>query len=226
MDDITTGSKGFVQDGAAHVTTRKERRELHAEDLEKLFETLKSNSEEAGMVINDKKTQLICFSQAKNYEVNSFIRVNEEKIMGSDTIKILGFQMGRRGDMAAQTAAIKKKFAKSIWIIRHLKKLNLPPEKLTAVYMSMVRSQIEYASVVYGTLLTASQSVAIERLQSIALKTIWGWNKSYRECLEMSGLERLDDRRWKALVTFTHKTNMNERYNAAWFPLNLSLIHI
>ena len=40
------------------------------------------------------------------------------------------------------------------------------------------------------------------------------------KCLELSGLERLDDRRMKTLRNFAHKTSQNERYSSTWFPLN------
>ena len=127
--------------------------------------------------------------------------------------------------MEEHTNAIKKKFAARVWILRHLKKISLAPNKMTAVYMSMIRSQIEYGSVAYGTLLTNGQSAAIERLQSIALKTIWGWDKNYAECLELSGLERLDVRRANTLRTFAHKTCQNARFSSTWFPLNEETEH-
>ena len=83
----------------------------------------------------------------------------------------------------------------------------------------MIRAQIEYASVVYGSMLTANQSGAVERLQAVALRTIWGWEKSYRECLNLSGLERLDERRKKNTIKFAQRTSQNPRYEH-WFPTN------
>ena len=126
--------------------------------------------------------------------------------------------------MREEKKTSKKKFAASVWTLRHLKKIGIANSKLTTVYISMVRSQIEDASVVYGPMINEAQSTAIERLQSIALKIIWGWNKSYQTCLEESGLERLDDRRWKALQQFAYKTSQNERYQH-WFPLNEETHH-
>ena len=79
--------------------------------------------------------------------------------------------------------------------------------------------RIEYASVVYGPMLTASQSATIERLQAVAMRTIWGWEKKYDDCLELSGLARLDERRARALESFARKTQQNPRYEH-WFPTN------
>ena len=103
--------------------------------------------------------------------------------------------------------------------MRHLRGAGVGQDRLTAVYCSMIRSKIEYASVVYGTMLTTTQSKEIERLQAIALKTIWGWDKSYSSCLSISGLNRLSARREIALRNFALKASQNERYRV-WFPEN------
>ena len=68
-------------------------------------------------------------------------------------------------------------------------------------------------------MLTKTQSRQIERLQAQALRTIWGWEKSYRECLSLSGMERLEERRRIALTNFAKRTSQNPRY-ADWFPEN------
>ena len=106
-----------------------------------------------------------------------------------------------------------------MWIVRHLRRAGIGKERTTVVYCSMIRSRIEYASVVYGPMLTATQAAEIERLQAIALKTIWGWENSYRKCLELSGLERLSERREVALRNFATKASQSERYSQ-WFPEN------
>ena len=219
VDDVTTGSRSLIMDGRSHIGTHKEKREIHAEDLEDLFYTIRENSEKVGMSINEKKTQLLCMNQAVNYEVSAFVRIDGEEVKSGESLKILGFKLGRRGDMGEQVKAMKRRFAASVWIVRHLKGAGIDNQKITAVYCSMIRAQIEYAAVVYGPLLTAVQSAAVERLQAMALRTIWGWGKSYRECLEISGLEWLSVRRHRALCAFARKTSANPRYQY-WFPPN------
>lgn len=58
----------------------------------------------------------------------------------------------------------------------------------------------------------------------MALRTIWGWNKSYAEVLGLSGIPRLDERRGAAVVKFARKASQNDRYRA-WFPLNPEVTH-
>ena len=77
---------------------------------------------------------------------------------------------------------------------------------------------------VYDSMVTRTQSESIERLQSNALKTIWGWEKSYNACLDVAGVERLDERRSKAVLKFADKAKSNPRYSR-WFPLNPEIQH-
>ena len=134
VDDITTGSKNLIMDGQAHISTQREQRRIHAQDLENFYKDIQANSEKAGMRINAAKTQLLCLSQAINYEVSSFIKVDGKEIESGDCLKILGFRLGRRGDMTEQVKALKRGFAAGVWTLHHLKKMKIEPERLTAIY--------------------------------------------------------------------------------------------
>ena len=208
----------------AHVSVHKEVKSIHAEGLEEMYRRIEENSVDVGMKINERKTQLLCMSQAINYEVNSFINIGGERIWGGEELKILGFHIGKRGDMGPHVKPMKKQFAAAVWMLRHLRRARLDERRLTAVYVSMIRSVLEYASVVYGSMLTAGQSRMIERMQANALKTIWGWNKSYRECLELSGLTTLEARREENMRRFATKAAASERYSR-WFPERRSTEH-
>ena len=83
----------------------------------------------------------------------------------------------------------------------------------------MIRSAIEYSSVVYGGFLTQEQSDELERLQATCLKIIWGWHYSYRRVLQISGLQTLEKRRDDAFKKFTLKAFQSTRFRDRWFPL-------
>ena len=57
---------------------------------------------------------------------------------------------------------------------------------------------IEYASVVYGTLLTVREKEKIEKLQKSALSIVYGFDLSYLKLLNLSRLETLEDRSKKS----------------------------
>jgi hypothetical protein len=111
-----------------------------------------------------------------------------------------------------------KKVRRRYWIIRHLKRYGLSESELVKVYTSILRATIEFTSVVYGTMLTREQSEDLEHAQSQALKIIFGFNHSYREVLGLAGVERLDERRRKAIEKFAAKSYEGKFRH--WFPLN------
>ena len=219
VDDVTLGGRNLLDHATRHITTGKERRTIHAGALQKKFETVYEKSKELGMKINPDKTQLICISPAINYEVKSFVRIDGEIINSSDTLKILGFTLDTKCTLNAHLTTIKTKFAKRVWVIRHLKRAKLEEGKLVRVYCSFIRPCLEYLCATFNGMLNSSQSKALERMQSIALKTVFGWNKSYRQCLEESGLQTLAARRYDICLNFAKKTEANPRFSH-WFPPN------
>ena len=219
VDDITVGGKNLISHATSHISTDKERRTIHAGDLEEKFKTIREESEKIGMVVNPDKTQLLCVTEAINYEVNSFVKLGNDTINSGDRMKVLGFWLDTKMNMSAQVAAIKKKFCSKIWILRHLKRAKITERKLLRIYCAMLLPCFDYGSIVYHSMLTDLQSQELERLQSIALKTVYGWNFSYRSCLEKSGLSTLKSRRHNTCIKFAEKTAANPKF-AHWFPLN------
>ena len=96
---------------------------------------------------------------------------------------------------------IQKKFNARSWLPCHLRSAGIPENDLCKVYAST----IEYAAPVYHPLLTLAQSEKLEKLQQRVLKSIDGYNVSYKEALERSGLDRLSERREEIFRTFCIK---------------------
>ena len=85
------------------------------------------------------------------------------------------------------------------------------------MYRCFLLYVIDYASVVYHSLLTGDQASALDRLQAAAIKIIFGRKTSYRAALELSGLEHLGERRLRMIDSFIIKTADNPRF-IHWFP--------
>ena len=85
------------------------------------------------------------------------------------------------------------------------------------VYTTMIRPIIEYSSVVYTSMLTQELEERLERVQTRALKNIFGHVYSSKQVLEMSGLYTLKERREKAAIKFANKMVQNKIF-AGWFP--------
>ena len=145
-------------------------------------------------------------------------------VESNESLKILGYTFGSRPSAKEHVKTIRKDFAAKAWAITNLKKAKIRNQSLVIIYCSLLRSTIEYAAPVYAHFLTKEQSEALERLQSKTLKSIFGYDKSYYECLKLSGLQRLDERRKKFVRKFTMKAASNPRWES-WFPLHDTYEH-
>ena len=71
----------------------------------------------------------------------------------------------------------------------------------------VMRSVLEFASVVYHTMLNIYQNNLLEGVQKQALKAIYEYDYSYEELLAKSGLPTLEQRRTEAFSKYAHKTD-------------------
>ena len=74
---------------------------------------------------------------------------------------------------------------------------------------------------VFHSMLTDGQDESLERLQTHALKCIYGPGISGRRMREMAGLDTLRDRRIAQCDRFASKCANSERFSD-WFPKNLA----
>jgi hypothetical protein len=118
--------------------------------------------------------------------------------------------------MAAHVEEVVKKVRRRYWILRHLAAFGFNCNDLIMVYKSMIRSVIEFASVVYHSLLTADQAAQLERLQRQALVCVYGSGESYSVMLAKAGIEKLSERRENACLKFAKKC-IGGKFSS-WFP--------
>lgn len=172
------------------------------------------------MVINALKTHSLCISDLKSYVPRAYFKDPEgNNVESKSTIKILGFTFSSTPDMAAQVAEIKKGFTSRIWALRHLGHRGMSKEDLLRVYKSILLPVHDYCSCVYNSSLTQTQANALERLQTQALKAIYGYEHSYRSLLSSTGLTTLKERRDMRSDKLVAKCLKNPRYQD-WFEMN------
>lgn len=93
-------------------------------------------------------------------------------------------------------------------------------DELAKVYRTMVRPVADYMSVVYHSMMTDRQDEEVERLQSQALKFIYGKDCPYKKMRELAAVETLRSRRVAACDKFASKCASSGRF-AHWFPLKV-----
>ena len=162
---------------------------------ENVFRRTVERAEKQGMVVNVAKTGMLAVHDSLSYTPEIYIEGPDGQRIQSNSeyLKIVGFYFNSKPDASLHVQMTITKVRRRFWVLRHLQKAGLKCEDLLKVYCSTIRSVVEYCSVVYGPLLTRTQSEAIERLQSQSLKIIYGFDKSYRSILEQTGLETLEE---------------------------------
>ena len=102
------------------------------------------------MTVNDNKTQLLCVSPAIHHQVNSYIEIDkQEKIMSQSELKQLGFHFSDRPTVTLHLEKVSAKFRSRLWFLRHLKKAEVDKADLVHVYKCFLVPILDYASVVY-----------------------------------------------------------------------------
>ena len=183
-----------------------------------MFRHLVRAAEDIGMVVNAKKTSMICVSDSLSYTADAFILdADGERIGCQDTIKALGMHFSNRPTMDAQVASISRRIRSRYWTLRNLKNSGFTNEELVTVYKTIIRPVADYGAVVYHSSLTDEQDEALDRLQNGALKCIFG-PLSGRKLRDLAGVTTLRSRREELCDKFAAKMASNPQF-AGWFPL-------
>ena len=133
------------------------------------------------MLINEKKTQLLCLSDNNSADVSSFIHTSSEKIVSKEEMKILGVIFNNKPTVNAHVQHLKCKFTKSLWVLIHLKRAKICQSELVKIYSAMLRPLLEYCAPLFHPMITSELSEMLESLQKRALRIIFGFNKDYVE---------------------------------------------
>ena len=106
------------------------------------------------------------------------------------------------------------------WMIRRLQKLGANIVDLLCVYFKHIRSILELAVPVWNASRTVSGEhiTQLERIQKTALHIILG--EEYKCALEMSGLDKLTERRGKIYLTFAMRAVKHSKFSN-WFKQNV-----
>ena len=109
------------------------------------------------------------------------------------SFKLLGVYLSSDLTWATHVDYVLKKANRRLYVLRQLKRCGVLSADIVKVYCSLVRSVVEYASVVFSNLPQYLVD-ALEKLQKRALKIIYP-NYSYEAALDVANLEKLECRR-------------------------------
>ena len=148
IDDFNAVESLNLKNAPAHYTTSKARIYVRASKSERLFKRINCLAEEIGMKVNCDKTQMLCINACLHNNVESYILSDNKKIESTTSLKLLGFNFDSRPNANKHVELLIEKFYSRLWTLRFLKKSGLEETKLLELYNSVLRSAVEYCSVV------------------------------------------------------------------------------
>ena len=132
-------------------------------------------------------------------------------------MKILGFYFDSNPNVNYHVKKLIEKFYAKLWTLRHLKRAGLCKERMLDLYYSMIRSAVEYASVIYHSLIPKSLADQLERIQRQAIRIIYGWNIDTDTLMQVKDIDTLEKRREKAILGFALNNKNSEKNGKKWF---------
>ena len=180
-----------------------------------IVEDVRSFAYRNNMSLNPKKckTMSIYFLHYNGYMCQPLF-VNGHLIESVKSFKFLGVYVSDDLTWSTHCDHVMRKANRRLYALRKLKRSGVPPLEIVKVYCSLVRSTIEYASVVFSNIPDYLQD-DIERIQKRALRII------FRQALSEAGISTLASRRHDACVKFID----NVRFNNAVFKLVASRVN-
>ena len=217
MDDITNANRVdknrvVMQDNGGEV------KEVYWSDkLQSDYNAIKRFADEKLFRLNTKKTVSMVFGNTDTENPALHIEDGSGGEIGSVTsFKLLGLTLDRKMSMKGHVRQIVRKCSRRIWVLRNLRRNGISEERCLMVYKAQVRSIIDYGGPVYWPLINESDCSELDRVQSSALKTIYGFDYSYNEVLQKANVKKISERLKKLTEEFVWKEykNGNQRM---WF---------
>ena len=219
IDDFNNIEKIRTVGSVTHITTNPCRTLVHAPKSQHLIQRVGRMAQERKMKVNCAKTQMLCVTGSHEI-INSYMNTDNGKIVGGETLKILGYTFGKKPTAQAHVNCMLPKLRRRLWLLNHLKEAGMQPAQLAKIYFSVIRPVADFAAAVYHPLLSDAQTKAIEKVQMRAFKTIYGQTRSYKAVIDTMGYETLATRRENLVRNFAIKASQNVRFKDTWFPLN------
>ena len=151
------------------------------------------------MKLNPKK----CKELRVNFQRNlpslpelSQLTINGTIIETATNHKLLGLQIQDDLKWNAHVENITKKAAKRLYIIRILKRSGLPEDDLISIYISLIRSILDYTCAVWHTRLPCYLVERIECIRKCFFRIIYP-DLSYQDALDLTECPSLEDNRQK-----------------------------
>ena len=169
------------------------------------------------MVVNDKKTVMLCMSDAISFQPEARMMAGNDTITSKDQMKVFGFVFGKQPTVNTHVELLIRRLRSRTWALTKLKRAGFSEAELVRLYCGAIRPVAEYATPAFHSMVPGHLAALLERQQSQALKHIFGSDMSAAAMRERASIPTLTSRRESATIKFAVKASKNPRF-AAWFP--------
>lgn len=170
---------------------------IHPNQMSKMphaIDLIKSWSDKNHMKLNSKKTKEMLITFQQKPHLTQALHVNNTVIERVNHFKILGIWISDDLTWKHHINHLHTKASPRLYYLKQLRRCGLPIHDLVKYYRAIIRPLFEYASPVWHSSLTITDSETLEQIQRRALKIILP-NTSYDSALQITQLQLLSTRR-------------------------------
>ena len=168
------------------------------------------------MKLNSDKSKVMLFNKSQKFDFMPEVKLNlNADLEVVEECKLLGIVISSDLKWTAHTKYLCMRGYTQLWSLRRIKKAGANTDTLLDYYIKHIRSILEYATPVWGQMLTAENCEDIERIQKSAFTIIFGL-KPYRRVLKDNKIKTLKDRRLVLCQNFATKS-ANHPIFSEWF---------
>lgn len=207
----------YADDFVLYVSSNKHNLDPAIDDLRIALDILVKNLGEMGLFLSESKTNVCLFSRSRNLG-NVRICINNKQLKVVDRVKYLGLWLDSSLRWGVHINEICEKAYKHLNILKILagKSWGVHPKHLRRLYISLVRSRIDYASFLYGNSAKTHLN-KLDVLQNRALRICGGFIRTTPICVMESELclpplyvrrHWLACRYWLRVNSFSHNVTV------------------
>ena len=151
-------------------------------------------AQQKNMNLNPKKCKIMTICPLKTKPVSPMLSINNLPLEAVSSYKVLGLTLCDTLKWNDNTNEIVSKASKRLHILRVLKRAGVPLVDLVTIYSALVRSFLEYSSVVWATCLPRFLIDQLEAIQKRALQIVYP-DLHYQQALAQANITSLEDTR-------------------------------
>ena len=159
------------------------------------------------------------FNRTTKYQFKTRLHLSDTILEPITEMKLVGVWITSDLSWAKNTSEICRKAFARLSLITKLMYVGVGTEELISIYIIFIRSLVENCCVVWHSTLTVEQEDDLEQIQKVCLHVIFGecW-VDYDTALEMTGLEKLVNRREKMCLSFAEKCLSHKKHKNMFPP--------